>query len=160
MEIETKINRLEVIEKQGDPIRIAEGLRRRRITPTEIPNNDRLKESMDFSLKHKTIKSSVLSILKSDKLARKDDFWLSLMFWIKHGHIKLVIPLEKYHEIKKPESISRCRREIFLDLKKGKYPKLKYLIEKDVEEARGKEEELYHNYYQDKNSEEVAKIVK
>jgi hypothetical protein len=43
---------------------------------------------MDFKLKHLTLKSQVIQILKQDKKARTDYFWLCLLVWIKQDAIK------------------------------------------------------------------------
>ena len=138
IETNNPIRNIEIIEKIGN-------------SEPEI-NLDRYKESMDFKKKHLTVKSKVLSILRSDKQARKDDFWLMLLYYVKSGHIKLIIPLEEFSKINKPESISRCRRELIKEAKQG-VKELQFLL-KDTETLNKREnlENLNHDYYQDKNN--------
>jgi len=151
---------IEKIVTPGDPTKINQGLRKQKLTKTDFPNKDSLKESMDFKLKHLTLKDRVISLMKRDKLSRKNDFYLCILYWIKCGHIKLIVPLEDFQKINAPESISRCRREIFKEIREGKHPKLKYLINQDAEKARNKQEKRYEGYYHDKNNEKVAGEVK
>jgi hypothetical protein len=115
----------------------------------------RYKESNDFSLRQETIRNRVLSILKTDIKSRKDDMWLCLLYWIKCGHIKLVIPLEEFHKINKPESISRARRKLIEDAKKG--DKSLHFLLNDTETLDLREEERvnYQEYYGKK---EVSKL--
>ena len=141
--IEVKSKDCEIIEKLG--VR---------------PNDNNFKESMDFKLKHNTVKSRVLSILRQDKYARKDDFYLCLLTWVKSGHIKLIVPLEDFNKINKPESISRCRRQLIEEAKKGN-KELNFLL-KDTEtmELRENYKNLYHDYYQDKKIESDVQWIK
>ena len=124
------------------------------------PDYKRLNESDSFKYKHDTLKSKVLQLLKQDKYARKDDFYLCLLTWIKSGHIKLIIPLEDFNKIYKPESISRCRRRLIEEAKKGN-KELKFLL-KDTEtmELRENYKNLYHDYYQDKKIESDVQWIK
>lgn len=116
------------------------------LTPTELPRKEVFKESSDFALKHNTLKSKVLQVLRQDKYTRKDDFYLCLKIWILSNHIKLIVPLEDFGKIYKPESISRIRREIFKEAKTD--PKLKWLFyDTETLDKREKLQELYHDYY-------------
>jgi hypothetical protein len=119
------------------------------LTKTDTYGQERYKDSIGFKFQHETLKSRVLSILRGDKQARKDDFWLCLMIWIKSDNIKLVIPLEDYHKIYKPESISRIRRELIAEAKSG-VKELQFLLNnEEILEERDDLEELNHNYYHD-----------
>ena len=86
---------------------------------TDLVNFERYTESDSFNILHNSVKDRVLSILKRDRLSRKNDMWLCLLYWIKSGQIKLVIPLSEFYKINKPESISRCRRELIKEAKSG-----------------------------------------
>ena len=101
MATETPGVQVETIEKVG------------KNTPTDIPNNDRVKESMDFANRHKTVLDRVKYIMKFDKLARKDYLWLLLVYYAKVGMIQIITPLEKFAKKNSPESINRCRRELY-----------------------------------------------
>jgi len=142
MEIEIKNTQIETIEKVG--------------SRTEYPDEERLKESADFSLKHNTIQERVKSILKMDKYARKDDLFLLLLYYVKCGMIKLIVPLEDFYKINKPESITRAKRKLFEMAKKGN-KELNFLL-KDEEnlEVRKNQEELYRDYYSEKSAMERA----
>ena len=132
----------------------------RKITPTDIPDNNRIKESMDFAEKHKTILEQVKSILRYDKLARKDYWWLQAILYSKCGFIKEIAVLERFRNKPSPESISRCRRELYKMARKGD-PDLRWLLDdkKFIEEMKN-EEELYRDYYSQQNYIEKSKIVK
>jgi len=111
-------------------------------------------------LKHLTLKQKVLSIVKQDKLARKDYFWLCLLVWIKSNNIKFIIPLEDYHKMYKPESISRIFRELMEEAKKGK-PELQFLLnDTQTLNKRDNLQELNRQYFQTKNLGKQAEIVK
>lgn len=159
--IEIKNNNIvEKVEKRGDPIKIQQGLRRRKLTKTEVPDYDNFKESMDFKFKHDKIQDRVKSILKSDKYARRNDLWLCLLYWIKMGHIKLLIPLEDFSKINPPESISRARRKLLEETKRGMHNDLLFLLKQDIEDIRDNQEDFYIGYFQDKKSEEMVKWIK
>lgn len=81
-----------------------------------------------FDSRFKTAKQKVLKILKEDKEARRNYFYLCLKVWILSNNIKLIIPLEKYGEMVKPETICRIRRQLIHEAKKGN-KKLKFLLE-------------------------------
>jgi hypothetical protein len=151
VEITLKYNELEKIESLGDPYTILKQRRKNKID-TETPDNSRLKESDSFEIKFNNIKDRVKSILKFDKLARKNDLWLMLLYYNKMGYIKLQIDLKDFSKINPPESISRARRSLFQEIKQGKHPDLKFLIDKDMDEVRKEYKELYHDYFQDKKS--------
>ncbi len=123
-------------------------------------NQNKYKESMDFKLKHNTLKQKVLSILKSDKQARHDYFWLCLLVWIKQDAIKFIIPLEDYSKMYKPESISRIARELFEEARNGEV-ELQFLL-KDTKtlDKRDNLRGLNYDYFQDKNNSELASFIK
>lgn len=142
--VEVLVKPVEVVEKKG----------------TFQPTDNCFKESNDFKYKHETLKSKVLQLLKQDKYARKDDFYLCLLTWVKSGHIKLIVPLEDFNKINKPESISRCRRQLIEEAKKG-VKELNFLLkDTDTLELRENYKNLYHDYYQDKKISEEASYVK
>jgi hypothetical protein len=128
---------IETIEKRGK---------------TEDIDLSRYKESDSFKFRHDKLREQVLSILRTDIQARKNDFWLCLLLWIKKGHIKLVIPLEEFHKINKPESISRARRKLIEQAKKGDKA-LSFLLNDEITlENREKERINYQEYYKSENS--------
>lgn len=104
-------------------------------------------ESSDFSIKHKKVKDRVLSILKSDKYSRKNDFYLCLSYWIKCGFIKMQVDFKDFGKITKPESISRCRRELITEAKKGNNELNFLLTDKEILEERENLKELNEEYY-------------
>ena len=118
------------------------------------------KESEDFKFKHLTCKDIVKQILKQDKLARKDYTWLLLLTWIKQGAVKLIIPLEDYGKMYKPESVSRVARELFTEARNGDI-ELQFLL-KDTEtiEKRDNLFNLNHDYYQDIKLSNQAMMLK
>lgn len=138
---------IETVEKIGDKKPI-------------IPDQDNFNESMIFQKKMSTIEERVKSILRSDKYARKKDWWLILLYWVKMGYIKIVVPLENLNKITPPESITRVKRRLISMAKKGD-KELRWLLN-DLEniQIREEHEQLYHNYYADKKSQEIAGVVK
>lgn len=159
--VEVIINRqVEVIERMGDPQKILQSQIRRKIYPTELPDVKRLRESNQFALKQDTVKEGVKSILRTDMLARTDYWWLEARYYAKYGFLKEVIILPKYKEKPSPGSIGRAKRQLYIEARAGK-PELQYLL-KDQEflEKMQKQEELYHDYYQDKRNSKIAEIVK
>lgn len=146
---------IQIIEKEGDPIKILEGQRKHKEDKIVKPNLERFKET-EFSLRHEKVKDRVLSILREDKYSRIDDFYLCLLYWIKTGQIEMKVDFKDFKKITKPESISRCRREIFTMAKKDQ--KLKFLLEN--QDFRKDEEENYHNYFQDKKLSREAESIK
>lgn len=131
-----------------------------KLTKTDLPNYDRFKESIDFSIKHDKVKDRVKSILMFDKFSRKNDLWLYLIYLVKCGYIKLQIDISDFKKANPPESISRARRLIYSEIRKGQHKELKYLIDNDIEETRKDQEELYRGYFQDKNNSELARVIK
>lgn len=101
----------------------------------------------NFSIMHKKVKDRVLSILRGDKYARQNDFYLCLVYWIKCGFIKTEIDLKDLQNITKPESISRVRRELITQAKKGDAA-LQFLL-KDEETLNERENlnQLNQGYY-------------
>lgn len=129
-------------------------------TKTDYPSLDKFKESIDFNLKHNTVKQRVLSILREDKYARKNDFYLCLLYWIKCGFIQMKVDFKDFDKITKPESISRCRRELILESKRG-VKELRWLLnDEETLEKRENLKDLNRGYFQDKNNSEIAKIIK
>lgn len=132
--VPSKYQNVEKIEKNGI-----------KLTKTELPNTD-LHET-DFSLRHQKVKDRVLSILKGDKYARKNDFYLCLSYWIKTGMINVNVDFQEWNKITKPESISRCRRELMSLAKKGNKDYAFLLKDEETIDIREKEKENYINYY-------------
>lgn len=123
-------------------------VRKGKITPTDKPNTKRLRESDSFHIKFKTIKERIISILREDKFARRNDLWLLLRYYHKMGYLKLQIDVDKFNKIHMPESISRGRRAIYKEIREGKLPELKFLL-KDEETLNNREleEESYRDYF-------------
>ena len=118
----------------------------KKLTKTDFPNVDKFKET-DFALKHNTVKDRVKSILREDKYARKNDFYLCLYYWIKCGYIKMEIDFKDFDKITKPETISRIRRELISQAKEGD-EELQYLLD-DTETLDKREtlKQLNQSYY-------------
>jgi hypothetical protein len=146
--VEKRCNR--EIEKIESPGTKNLGLiRRKRNYRTDYQDPTKIKESSDFALKHLKVRDRVLSILRSDRYARENDFFLCLLYWTKCGFIKTNIDLKDFNKITKPESISRCRRELVEKAKKGD-KELQFLLNnQETLEERKKAEELYHDYYRE-----------
>lgn len=123
-------------------------------TKTDLPDNDRLIESQDFSLRHKTVLERVRSILRGDKYARKDYLWLLLRYYSACNMIKIIVPLEDFQIKNSPESISRAKRELVEEAKKGNKELAWLLTDQEFLEDMKKEEQNYHNYYSDKLEED------
>lgn len=129
-------------------------------SPTEFPDNERIKESMDFAENHKTILERVRAILRCDKLARKDYLWLMLIYYCKCNMIKILVPLENFSRHTSPSSISRCRRELFRKAKKGDKELAWLLLDKEFIEETEKMEELFRDYYSNQKYQERVRLVK
>jgi hypothetical protein len=124
------------------------------------PRIDNFKENMAFNIKHNTVKEKVKSILRKDKYSRKNDFYLCLLYWIQNGDITMNVDFKDFKKICKPETISRIRRELISDAKKGNN-ELKWLLN-DLEtlDERDNLYNLNHDYYQDKNNSKIAEVIK
>ena len=131
--------------------------------PTNYPNLDRIKESMDFEKRHDTVFKRVESICKYDISARKGKnsyLWLLMVYYAKCNMIKILVPLENFHRATPPASIERQRRELYKKAKSGDI-KYKWLLEdKEFLEEMNHEEELCHDYYQKNKLSEQAMIIK
>jgi len=133
--------------------------KRRKLPPTEIPNLDRLKESMDFKFKFDSVKDRVKSILRSDIYARKNDLWLLLRYWQAMGQIKIIIPLEEFSNINAAETITRARRKIFEEARTD--PSLKWVLTDNiVNEIRREREENMENMFSQEKEQNKAVLVK
>lgn len=142
------IQAIETIEKVGTK------------TPTEEPDNNRIKESMDFADRHNTVLERVKYIMKFDKYARKDYLWLLLVYYAKCSMIKIITPLENFGKKNSPESINRCRRELYKRARGGD-SNLKWLLtNQEFLEDMDKEKELYNRYYQNKKNEQTVREFK
>jgi len=108
---------------------------------------NKLQESESFNIIHKNVKDRVLSILKGDKYSRKNDFYLCMVYWIKCGFIKMQIDLKDFDKVTKPESISRCRRELIKEAKEGNLDLQFLLKDKEVLDKRETLKELNRRYY-------------
>ena len=121
------------------------------LTPTDRPNNKRLKGSDSFAIKHDTIRKRVISILKTDKFARRNDLWLLLLYYHKMGYLTLKIDVSQFDKISMPESISRSRRAIYEEIRKGDLPELDFLLkETETLEIREEQEKKYREYFGNK----------
>ena len=144
--IEVKGREYETIEKVGN-------------RQTE-PRYTNFKESMTFNTKHNTVKEKVKSILRKDRYSRKNDFYLCLLYWIQNGDIQMKVDFKDFKKITKPETISRIRRELISEAKKGN-KELKYLLnDEEILEERENLYNLNHQYYKEKNESEVASYIK
>ena len=74
--------------------------------------------------------------------------------------ITIKIDIKKFKDVSPPESISRARRLLYKEIKEGKHPSLKYLIDTNTEIERIKEEERYKSYFQEKNISKQAEVIK
>ena len=145
--ITTNSKQIEKIEFQGK-------------TKTDYPSYDNFKESMLFNTKHITVKEKVKSILRKDKYARKNYFYLCLLYWVQNGDITMKIDFKDFSKITKPETISRCCRELVSEAKKGNQ-ELKWLLNnEEVLNEREYLREMNHAYYQDLNNSNYSKNVK
>ena len=145
-----QFRQIETIEKLGDLDKINK----------PKPNYDNFKESMTFNTKHTTVKEKVRSILRKDRYARKNYFYLCLLYWVQNGDIQMNIDFKDFKSITKPETISRCCRELVSEAKQGNN-ELKWLLnDTEILEQRNELEQLNHDYYQDKKNSEIAKIAK
>lgn len=134
------------------PIRNIETIEQPKIRPRE----ENFKESMLFDTKHKTVKAKVQSILRKDKYARKNYFYLCLLYWVQNGDITMNIDFKDFEKITKPETISRCCRELVSDARKGNQD-LKWLLnDTDTLDERESNQELNRNYYYNKNINEKS----
>jgi len=141
---------IEVIEKVGTKV----------LSKTSNPSFDRIKESMDFTQKHNSILERVKNIMRYDKYARKNYLWLLVLYYAKCNMIKILVPLEDFERANSPESIERCRREIYSMAKKGD-KELKWLLDgKEFLEESIHTEELVKDYYREKINEERARVIK
>ena len=129
-------------------------------SPTEKPDNNRINESMDFAEKHKSILERVKYILKFDKLARKDYWWLQAVFYAKCGFIKEIAVLERFKDKPSPESIDRTRRELYKKARAGDKELAWLLSDKEFIEEMENKEELYRNYYSQQKYQEKARLIK
>jgi len=116
--------------------------------------------NQEFNKKHITLKQIVKDILKHDKQARKDYFYLCLLVWLKSNQIQLIVPMKDYSKLYKPDSITRISRELFIEARKG-VPDLQFLL-KDTEtlDKRSNLENLNHQYYQEEKLSNQAFILK
>lgn len=122
--------------------------------------NFNIETAKPFDARFKTAKDKVLSILRNDELARKDDFYLCLLFWIKSNQIKLIVPLDKIFYLNKPETISRARRSLIRQAKKGE-PNLQFLLkDKETLEKREEERQEVSNYFSAESYSELGRSVK
>lgn len=147
----------EIPERQVETIEKIKGIDVKKLEINKI--ND-LEETKGFATRFKTVKDKVLSIVRNDEYARKDYFYLCLLFWIKTGAIKLIVPLDKFFYITKPESISRAYRSLVSDAKKGN-PQLRFLL-KDEETINNRQEiaEEIREYFGAEKIKSRARLIK
>lgn len=158
-EIINEIEKIEKVEKLGDPVKINRGLRREfkrkakngEITPTGRPNNDKVKDSLDFKFKFNNVKDRVKSIYKSDKYSRRNYLWLDILYYAKMGMLKLLVPLEDFAKANSPETINRASRTLMGEVDKGMHPDLKFLLKEDIIPVRReREKEMRSMFSNDK----------
>lgn len=138
---------MKTIKFEREPQQTETIIKKGKITPTDRPDNKRIKESNDFSIKHDTIEKRVKSLLRYDKYARKDDLFLLLLYYVKCNMIKIIVPLEDFKKIHKPESITRAKRYLFEKAKKGDN-ELKWLLDdQETLKTREREERKYREYF-------------
>ena len=114
------------------------------------PNINKFKESMNFNTKHNNVKDKVRSLLRQDKYARRNYFYLCLLYWVQNGDITMNIYFKDFKKITKPETISRVCRELVSEAKKGDKD-LKWLLnDEDILNERDNLKQLNHNYYKNK----------
>jgi hypothetical protein len=68
--------------------------------------------SIMFLAKQDKAKELVTKCLEQDIRCRNSDLYLILMVWQRMQHIKCFIPYEEMNKMIKPETITRCRRQI------------------------------------------------
>lgn len=148
-----------MVTETQNPIRCPEIIEKLS-TKTDKPSYDYFKESMAFNTRHNTVKEKVRSILRKDKYARKNYFYLCLLYWVQNGDIQMKVDFKDFSKITKPETISRCCRELVSEAKKG-VKELSWLLnDEETLNNRNELSELNRGYYQDKNNSELAKVIK
>ena len=152
--IEIKTQKIERIEKEGTKMPEK--------TATDYPDNDRIKESMDFKLKFDNVKDRVKSIIKGDKYARKNYLWLDILYYVKMGMLKLITPLEDFNKANSPETINRAFRKLISETSQGLHPDLKYLLEEDIRnfKERQKQEDNFEDMFMLEKNGKIAKKIK
>lgn len=117
-------------------------------------------ETKGFATRFPTVKNAVLSIMKNDEFARRNDLYLCLRFWAKKGMIEIIVPRKDFNKVTCPESISRARRKLFEEARKGD-PKLRFLLkeEETINMRRDRETEV-SNYFANEKFKQTARIVK
>ena len=126
---------------------------------TDYPSEDRVKESADFSLRFTNVKDRVASILRTDKFARRNDLWLCILYWVKMGQIKIIVPMEDFTKANDPETISRARRKLVEEAKNGA-EELKFLLDEKINEMRETRAMTMSNYFSQENYRDKVNIVK
>ena len=126
----------------------------------EVIDSENLNESRGFAKRFPKVKDRVRSILRNDEYARKNYLWLCLRYWANCGHIKIIIPQDKFGGVNSPETITRACRKLFEDARKGE-PKLKFLLKDSETLGRRRERETeITNYFAQKKYGEQAGVVK
>jgi len=93
---------------------------------------DLFEKNKEFDKRFKTVRERTLKILKEDKFARKEKWWLLIRYWCSAGYIKIVVPKEHLFNIVSPESVFRIQRRLIQEAKKGN-ENLSFLIkDKDL----------------------------
>jgi len=125
----------------------------------EKPNTENLTETKGFATRFPKVKDRVLSILKNDEYARRNYLWLCLRYWAKCGHIKIVVPMEKFEHVNSPETITRAARKLVEEAKTNQ--KLKFLLkDKETISMRNKRQEEISTYFSIDNSQKRARYIK
>ena len=120
-------------------------------------------ESVDykrgFDKRFTTVKQRVRSIVKNDKDARKNYLWLYMVYLVKCGMIKLIVPLENFNKVNSPETVTRAFRKLVEEAKNGD-PSLSFLLDEETLGARQQEEQNYRNYFAQEKLARRAVVVK
>lgn len=115
----------------------------------DLPDFNRLDITQGFEKRFKTVKERVTSIVKNDDYARKNYWWLYLLYLSKMKQIK-IITKDNENKITSPETVSRALRELVKEAKKGD-EKLKFLLkDKETLEKREQERLNYETYFREK----------
>ncbi|MEK6935977.1 MAG: hypothetical protein AABW67_04250 [Nanoarchaeota archaeon] len=152
---------LEKIEKVGNIKKVyIEKNHKKEFTPTSMPSEEKVIDSMDFKLKFDNVKDRVKSIIKGDKYSRENYLWLDILYYSKMGMLKMLVPLEDFQKANSPETINRAFRKIIEETKQGQHQDLRFLLNNPINEIRKEREiDMENMFIQDKNV-ETARIVK
>ena len=116
---------------------------------------------MDFSEKFKNVKDRVKSIIRTDKFARKNYLWLDILYYVKMGMLKLIVPLEDFDKANSPETINRAYRKLMQETSQGLHLDLNFLLKDKVTlYERKKQEDKFEDMIQLEKNGEIAQKLK